>query len=473
MNVGILAVAAYVPRYRLPVSALAEVHGRRHGSGERSVASYDEDSLTLAAEAIAALPSPAPLGALLFASSTPPLLQHDVAPVLAAVLDAPPGVFTADVTGGGRAGLAALRLGMELADHDVARRVLVACGECWRTAPGSVLEQVVSDAGGAWLLGPADEAAAVVEAWCTVTQNIMDVWRLPDEAFPRRADLPFLSECGYVPAMTSCLRAALKEVGGAASTVARFLLTGPDRRASARAVVAVGGAAEQLDDRPASFVGDMGSVMPAAQLALALETAAPGERIVLGAYGSGIADAVVLRVTDRMAAARAARLVSRWIARRAVLGYERFLKFKRVLGEEPLHPFSSPAVAWRNQGHLAALKGSLCRSCGQASFPPLRVCRGCGAVDDVEERPLARVGRVLTYAEDYLYPNPDPPTVMAVAALEDGLRFYGQLVEYEPGTAFSGLPVELVLRRLHEGGGFPNYFWKLRPLGAGAVEDQR
>jgi hypothetical protein len=34
----------------------------------------------------------------------------------------------------------------------------------------------------------------------------------------------------------------------------------------------------------------------------------------------------------------------------------------------------------------------------------------------------------------------------------------------QPGRAHTGLPVRLVLRRLHEGGGLVHYFWKLLPV---------
>ena len=57
----------------------------------------------------------------------------------------------------------------------------------------------------------------------------------------------------------------------------------------------------------------------------------------------------------------------------------------------------------------------------------------------------------------------DPPTVMVAADLEGGGRFYAQLTDADPDAVAIGMPVELTFRRLHEGEGYVNYFWKFRP----------
>jgi hydroxymethylglutaryl-CoA synthase len=34
-----------------------------------------------------------------------------------------------------------------------------------------------------------------------------------------------------------------------------------------------------------------------------------------------------------------------------------------------------------------------------------------------------------------------------------------------------GMPVELTFRVIHHGGGYPNYYWKTRPVRQGGVEN--
>ena len=51
MTRGILAAAGYVPYRRLQRSAIRDVMGSGGGKGTRSVASFDEDTTTMAVEA--------------------------------------------------------------------------------------------------------------------------------------------------------------------------------------------------------------------------------------------------------------------------------------------------------------------------------------------------------------------------------------------------------------------------------------
>jgi uncharacterized OB-fold protein len=69
---------------------------------------------------------------------------------------------------------------------------------------------------------------------------------------------------------------------------------------------------------------------------------------------------------------------------------------------------------------------------------------------------------VFTHTTDYVYPL-GGPIAMAVVELDGGGRFYGQVID---GLSVElGDPVTLVLRRLHLGGGVPQYFWKIAPEG--------
>ncbi len=47
------------------------------------------------------------------------------------------------------------------------------------------------------------------------------------------------------------------------------------------------------------------------------------------------------------------------------------------------------------------------------------------------------------------------------------MRFYGLMTDCDPKQTRIGLPVELTFRRMYEGVGFYNYFWKCRPVRGG------
>ena len=76
---------------------------------------------------------------------------------------------------------------------------------------------------------------------------------------------------------------------------------------------------------------------------------------------------------------------------------------------------------------------------------------------------MQRTGQVFTFAVDHLAASPFPPTVMAVVDLDGGGRIYCEVADVEPDKVQIGTPVELVPRRLREGGGLYHYYWKCRP----------
>src|SRR5207247_2481704 len=81
----------------------------------------------------------------------------------------------------------------------------------------------------------------------------------------------------------------------------------------------------------------------------------------------------------------------------------------------------------------------------------------------LEEVKRARRGQLFTFTNDYLTESPDPPVTHAVVDLDGGGRLYVQLTDCEPERVEIDMPLELTFRKIHEAGGFNNYFWKARP----------
>src|SRR5438094_8633265 len=109
---GIAAYGAYVPYWRLDRKAIATALGAPSGSGTRSVASYDEDTTSLGAEAARAAVRAAPrLGpeALYFATAQPAYLDKTNATAIHAALDLAPSTPAFDMVGAVRSGSGALR----------------------------------------------------------------------------------------------------------------------------------------------------------------------------------------------------------------------------------------------------------------------------------------------------------------------------------------------------------------------------
>ena len=99
---GITSFGAYIPFYRLTHKEIARAWGGRAGDGERAVANADEDSITMAVEAVRDLLGKSEgreVDGLIFASTTSPYSEKQVSAMIATVADLRHDVRTADYRG--------------------------------------------------------------------------------------------------------------------------------------------------------------------------------------------------------------------------------------------------------------------------------------------------------------------------------------------------------------------------------------
>jgi uncharacterized OB-fold protein len=120
------------------------------------------------------------------------------------------------------------------------------------------------------------------------------------------------------------------------------------------------------------------------------------------------------------------------------------------------HPYASEPRSWRDRAQDLRLVGQRDPSTGEILFPPVPPAGAAG----LQPHRLARTGTVLTFTRDHVFPQ-GAPLSMAIVELDGGGRFYGQVADGREVAI--GDRVDLVLRRLHDGGGVPQWFWKVRP----------
>ena len=169
MSVGIHAFGGYVPRRRLQREVIAATNAwfnpslKGLGKGERSIANWDEDAVTMAVEAARdALGSTGRDGdviqGLYLASTSLPFQDRQNAGIVAEALHLGHSLRTLDVTGSQRAGTSALVTALQ-AVAGGGGPVLVVGAEKRRTKAASPLELTTGD-GAAALLIAQDGGAA-------------------------------------------------------------------------------------------------------------------------------------------------------------------------------------------------------------------------------------------------------------------------------------------------------------------------
>jgi uncharacterized OB-fold protein len=206
-------------------------------------------------------------------------------------------------------------------------------------------------------------------------------------------------------------------------------------------------------------------------LVAALEEARAGDRILVASYGSGC-DALMLTVTKAVEKVTGSRRgVSRYMeSRRPLSSYARYLSYRGLLEPQPGEPFRlfpAATTSWRERNWAIRMHGSKCKNCGMVTFPIERVCYKCRSKDSFEEVRLSdKRARVFTFTLDNLAGRSDDPTIPQIGLEFDyqDARAYFPMTDCDPGEVKVNMPVEMTFRRLYEGAGMYNYFWKCRPV---------
>ena len=230
---GISAFATCIPRYRLPREVIAAQWGTRAMPGERSVAGFDEDALTLAVDAsLCALPGPtgADLDGVLFASTTSPYREKLVATTLATVLALPSSVRTMDFGDSLRAASNALFTAFDLVATGRNRRVLVAAGELRPATPDSHDEQAAGDAGAAVVVGEEPGGVELV-ARSSLSEELYGTWRTDTQSYPQSFPGSLDAKLGYGRVMPQVIQAVLEDAKLTVADISRAVICGANPRA--------------------------------------------------------------------------------------------------------------------------------------------------------------------------------------------------------------------------------------------------
>ncbi len=461
--IGIAACSVYIPRYRLRREAIAQAWGGRALAGAKAVCNFDEDSLTMAQYAVARLNVAAPASTatdrLYFASTTSPYWQRSAASQIVAACDWGAETAAVDFGGSVRSGFAALIAAFDAAGCGAANEVVVAAADRRDAAPESAEELTYSDAAAAVRISREGGAAELV-ASISRSDDFLDEWRRDADDFVHSYASKYSLARGYEANVVAAGKAVLAKAGVSAADVALLALDSPDGRSHGACGRALGISVERVRDGCAGEIGVTGAAMPLLALAQALAAAKPGDLILAIAYGEG-ADAVLLRSV--------APLPVMGLSGDRTIAYASYARYRksRERGTERGADISN--VLWKKEERQnVRLHGTKCPTCGMTQFPMARICSGCGGSEGLLEIALGRTGSVFTFTKDYLYDAPALPTIMTVVDLDGGGRFLCQMTDAEEREVEIGMAVELVLRRLREGGGNHHYYWKCRPVWAPA-----
>ena len=468
--IGIKSYGAYIPIYRLSESELARAWGGRGGRGEIAVANYDEDSITMAVEAAIDCLNGTDRDiaeGLYFASTTPPYSEKMSASIVAAASDLRDDLFTLDIGNSLRCGTSAIKAAHDAIKSGSAKNILVTAADCRLAPPASEFEPVFGDGAAAFIIGDSDVAVAIEDSH-SISSDFLDVWKRAEDPYIRTWEDRFILQYGYSEKLGIAVSALLKKTGLSAKDFAKVVYYAPNARSHQRMITQLKVEPEQVQAPMFDSIGNTGAAFAPMMLVAALEEAKPGDRILWANYGDG-ADAFILQVTDQIEKVRDRRGIKHHLeSKMEIPNYEKYIRFRNLMqGEADRRPqyISSLPMIWRDRKQVTPLHGGRCRKCGNIQFPIQRVCAYCQAKDDYEEVRLAdKKATVFTFSMDERAVEVDPPRVWTINDLDGGGRIYCTMTDRDTEQIEIGMGVEMTFRKIHEGAGLHNYFWKCRPI---------
>jgi 3-hydroxy-3-methylglutaryl CoA synthase/uncharacterized OB-fold protein len=487
MTAGIAAWGSYLPYWRLQRSAIGAVLGSGGGRGTRAVASYDEDTTTLGAEAgrraLAVGPGAGAVQDLFLSTPDPGYLDKTSATTVHAALGLGRGCGAYDFAGSPRSAVATLLQAFVGARGG---RTTMAVVSDLRTGLAGSAEERDSGDGAAAFVCAQDGAVAELIGRGAASDEFLDRWRVPGEADSHVWEERFGEEL-YVPLAREAFAAALKDAGLAEGDIDHAVVTGLHARATKAAAAGLGVRDGVLTPDLLGSVGNLGAAHAAVALCDVLERAEAGQVIVVLSLADG-ADAFVLRTTPVLTDAQRARaeagvpsVAQQVAAGRDDLPYASFLTWRSQLHREPPRRPDperpgAPTVH-RSEEWKYAFAASRCTVCGFRHMPPTRACLNCHAIDQMQAERLADTpGTVATFTIDHLAFSLSPPVIGVIIDFDGGGRFRCELTDARPDELSIGDRVSMTFRRVWTAQGVHNYFWKARPLvaagGAGGAAER-
>lgn len=478
--VGIHAFGGYIPRLRLQRQAVFAATGwfasglRAFAKGERSIASWDEDSITMAVEAARDCLGSVDRGRISrvnLASTSLPNADRQNSTVVKEALNLPDEVAAFDVVGSQRAGTSVL-LDAFYAAAGGAGDILCIGSERSVQRPGSEAEMTSGHGAAAMLVGEGDGAARFVGGH-SVSIDFVDHFRAEGEQFDYQWEARWVREEGYGKIVSSAIKAALEKLSLSADDITHFILPSPMRGVNASVAKKVGIAAEAVVDTLAASLGDAGVAQPLLLLSHVLERAAANETVMVVGFGGGC-DVIVLRTTERVAQCRPRIGIGGFLEdRHPVDNYIKYLAFAGLLELEKgmraeLDQKPILTALYRERKTVLGLVGGKCRVTGTVQFPksPISVAHNARTIDTQDDYPLADIpATVISYTADNLTYTPDPPGYYGGIEFEGGGRIQAEFTDVEPEGIDVGMSVRMVFRikakdeRRH----FTKYFWKAVP----------
>ena len=475
-EIGIKSYAAYIPRLRMDRASIAAAHAwalpslRGLGKGERAFCSWDEDSITMSVDAVRACVrgSAGGVSAISFASTTPVFADLQNASLISAAAGLGGELSTLDAGGSLRAGTTALLRALRANTGDT----VVVAADARRAKPGSIQEMQYGAGSFALRIGSGAVIARHIGS-ASIASQFVDHFRADGEAYDYQWEERWIRDEGYLKIVPQAVNQLFKDTSTQPSAIDFFCLPATISGVAAAVAKQLKIKPEAVVDNQAARCGDTGAAHPLLLLGVALETAKPGQKILVVGFGAGC-DALLFEVTEAITGYKSGCSVSAAMNRGVTdKNYTKLLSFGGELKldwgmRSETDGKTALTQLYRSREQVLSFVGGKCAACGAIQFPVMPACVKCGSTAPMARAPLAdESAKVATYTADWLMFYPAPPLYVGLVQFDNGARHIMEMVDVDPKNFDVGSPLRMVFRVKEKDSlrHYNRYFWKAAPAG--------
>jgi hydroxymethylglutaryl-CoA synthase len=342
--VGIAGYGGYVPRYRIATKEIAAVWNedgdRVAGSlliDEKAVAGLDEDTVTISVEAAknalrVANIKPGEIGALFVGSESHPYAVKSSAAIVAEAIGSTPYVMAASLEFACKAGTAGMQMCMGLVGSGMIEYGMAIGADTAQGRPNDALEYSAASGGAAFIIGKKKNIAEINDT-VTYTTDTPDFWRRSGMEFPSHAGR-FTGDPAYFRHTSNAAMRLMEKTGSTPEDYDYLVPHQPNGKFPMKLAEMLGFKKETL--MPGMLVGKIGNTYSGSSplgLANVLDSAKPGDRILMVSYGSGSgADAFDITVMEGIEKARARGIkIMDYVNNKEYVSYGVYSKYRKKL----------------------------------------------------------------------------------------------------------------------------------------------
>lgn len=480
--VGITSYGGYIPRYRISRMLIVQNMAwyfpviMAVAGGERSVANWDEDSVSMAVAAAYDCMTGRnrkELEGLYFASATMPFADRVNAGIVAAALNMrEEGAVNADFSACMKAGTTAAISALDAIKSGARNNTLVVASDQRRTKMATMLEMFYGDGAAALLFGNKD-VIAEFKGSHSVNCDFIDHYKGYGKEFDYSWEERWVRDIGYGKIIPEAINGFLAKSGMKIGDFNKVIYPCYFSGTHASIAKSLGIDKQNVQDNMHNNCGDTGTAHPLVLLVAALEEAKPGDKLLVAGFGQGC-DVMAFEVTENIKKLKPRMGIKGSLARKTELAnFQKYAKFRDLIVADlgirgEANPNTALTVLWRKRKMILGLVGAKCKKCGTPQYPSYPMCVNpeCWAVQNFEDYEFSdKAGKVLMFTGDMLSATVDPPAVYGLVHFEGGGRTLFDFTDCDLGQVKVGMKAKMSFRLKHsdEARGFTGYFWKAVP----------